>query len=150
MIKFRQKIYTRYDMTDRLKQMRDSDILAEKDKEKVSTTEAIGGVSAGKAALGGAAAAGLIAGASNYMRGAKNLRFSGRAAMKGGLIAGGVALGYNALKGMTSGNKAKEAQQYNEDVDFYNKRLHEAQKQARRREAADWKNNMTNREGYTY
>ena len=36
MIKFRQKIYTRYDMTDRLKQMRDSDILAEQEKEKVA------------------------------------------------------------------------------------------------------------------
>ena len=46
--------------------------------------------------------------------------------------------------------KAREAEEYNEDVDFYNKRLREAKKQARRREAADWKNNMTNREGYTY
>jgi uncharacterized membrane protein YebE (DUF533 family) len=84
------------------------------------------------------------------MKGAKNFRFKGRAAMKGGLIAGGLALGYNAYRNMTSGNKAKEAEQYNQDVEFYNRRLREAQKQARRREAADWKNNMTNREGYTY
>lgn len=32
----------------------------------------------------------------------------------------------------------------------YNKRLGQAQKQSLRREAADWKNNITNREGYTY
>ena len=149
MIKFRQKVYTRYDMTDRLKQMRDSDILAEKEKEKISTAEATGGISAGKAALGGAAIGGLATGLSNYMKGGKGI-FKTRGALKGGMLAGGLALGYNAYKGMTSGNKVKEAQQYNEDVDFYNKRLREAQKQARRREASDWKNNMTNREGYTY
>lgn len=149
MIKFRQKIYTRYDMTDRLKQMRDSDILAEKEKEKISAREAAGGVSVGQATLGGAAIGGLAAAANNYMKGGKGW-FKGRGAMKGAAIAGGVALGYNALKGMTSGNKKKEAEEYNKDVDFYNRRLREAQKQARRREAADWKNNMTNREGYTY
>ena len=149
MIKFRQKIYTRYDMTDRLKQMRDSDILAEKEKEKISTSEATSSISAGKAALGGAVAGGLIAAGSNYMKGGKGW-FKGRGAMKGALIGGGLALAHNAVRGLTSGNKAKEAEQYNEDVDFYNKRLREAQKQARRREAVDWKNNMTNREGYTY
>lgn len=149
MIKFRQKIYTRYDMTDRLKQMRDSDILAEKEKEKISSREATGGVSVGGALAGGAIAGGLLSAGKNYMKGGKGW-FKGRGAMKGALVAGGLAAGYNALKGMTSGDKAKEAEQYNKDVDFYNKRLREAQKQARRREATDWKNNMTNREGYTY
>jgi hypothetical protein len=149
MIKFRQKVYTRYDMTDRLKQMRDSDILAEKEKEKVSTREATGGVSVGQAAAGGAAIGGLAAAANNYMKGGKGW-FKGRGAMKGALIGTGLALGYNALKGMGNGNKKAEAEQYNKDVDFYNKRLKEAQKQAKRREASDWKNNMVNREGYTY
>ena len=149
MIKYRQKIYTRYDMTDRLKQMRDSDILAEKEKEKISTSEATGSISAGKAALGGAVAGGLIAAGNNYMKGGKGW-FKGRGAMKGALIGGGLALAHNAVKSITSGDKAKEAEQYNKDVDFYNKRLREAQQQSRRREAADWKNNITNREVYTY
>ena len=136
-------------MTDRLKQMRDSDILAEQEKEKVSTTDAVGGLSAGKAAIGGAVAGGLISGIGRYMKGGKGF-FNGRGAVKGALIGGGLALAHNAIKGITSGKKAREAEEYNEDVDFYNKRLREAKKQARRREAADWKNNMTNREGYTY
>jgi hypothetical protein len=150
MIKYRQKVYTRYDMTDRLKQMRDSDILAEKEKEKMSEREATGGVSVGKAALGGAAIAGVASGLNNYMKGAK-LGFGKRAAVKGALLGTGLSMGYNALRGMTtSKEKRQEVQRYNEDVDFYNKRLREAQKQAKRREAVDWKNNMTNREGYTY
>jgi hypothetical protein len=84
------------------------------------------------------------------MKGAK-LGFGKRAAVKGALLGTGLSMGYNALRGMTtSKEKRQEVQRYNEDVDFYNKRLREAQKQAKRREAVDWKNNMTNREGYTY
>ena len=36
MIKFKQKIYTQWDQTDQLKQMKDSDILAEKKRSNTS------------------------------------------------------------------------------------------------------------------
>ena len=36
MIKFKQKIYTQWDQTDQLKQMKDADILAEKKKSNTS------------------------------------------------------------------------------------------------------------------
>ena len=36
------------------------------------------------------------------------------------------------------------------DNEFYNRRLEYAQRQAKRREKADWKSNMTQRDGYSY
>ena len=46
--------------------------------------------------------------------------------------------------GSPEGNKKRK------DRTFYNDRLEYAQRQARRREKKDWKENMTQREGYTY
>ena len=36
MVKFKQKVYTQWDQTDRLKQMKDSDILSEKKRSNTS------------------------------------------------------------------------------------------------------------------
>ena len=42
MIKFKQKIYTQWDQTDQLKQMKDADILAEKKKSNTSLNVSTG------------------------------------------------------------------------------------------------------------
>ena len=63
-------------------------------------------------------------------------KFGKAGAMIGGLTAGVMA--YN--KG------SKQAK----DNEFYNQRLEYAKRQALRRERADWKTNMTQREGYSY
>ena len=135
----KRKLYTRYDDTDRLKQMRDSDILAEKKKQ-----------APGYGQLASATAAGVVAGgvAGGVFGGARGLLKSGGSMIKGanrfgkiGAVLGGTAAGimaYNARNKEVKDNK------------FYNDRLAYAQKQARRREKKDWKQNMTQREGYTY
>lgn len=139
MIKFRQKVFTQWDDTDRLKRMKDSDILAEKKRQAPGL-----GYVAGTAAVGAAAGgtAGGIVGAftKNTVKGStigsKMIRGARRGAILGGLALGGKAL-YDR-------NKAKKANQ------FYNNRLEYAQRQAIRRERKDWKSNMTQRDGYSY
>jgi endonuclease YncB( thermonuclease family) len=65
--------------------------------------------------------------------------------MKGG-AKWGAALG---AAGALAAGMAKNRKQRKEN-NFYNDRLAYAQRQAKRREKADWKQNMTGREGYTY
>lgn len=131
MVKFRQKQYTQWDETDRLKQMRDSDILAEKKKSstpgivRTATGASIGAVAG--ATIGGIT--GLM-GKKGFVKG-----------LKSGAKWGGVL---GAAGGFASGSKQRS------ENEFYNDRLKYAQRQALRREKKDWKNNMTNREGYTY
>lgn len=143
--KLKRKLYTIWDETDSLKRMKDSDILAEKKRP----THNYGDIAV--SAAGGAAAGlgvGLVTGGVNGMfrkktgvgfwkrlgRGAKGGGKVG--ALLGGTIAGGIA--------WKKGNKrAKENQ-------FYNRRLQYAKEQALRRERADWKTNMTQRDGYSY
>lgn len=137
MIIFRQKEYAMYDQTDRLKQMKDSDILAEQKRP----TSASDNTSLAKAALAGGTIAGIGAGVMN------GRVFKTGAGIKGAIAGAGLAAGYNIYKNMT---RSKEEKQRYKDNEFYNRRLEYAQRQARRREAADWKNNMVNRTGYTY
>lgn len=131
MIKFRQKEYTRWDETDRLKQMRDSDILAEEKKKNPSRLSGALKGGAGGAILGGTL--GVISG----MKSGKILS---------GLQKGaGIGAGIGALGGAAFiGNKKRS------ENNFYNDRLEYAQRNALRREKKDWKQNMTQREGYTY
>ena len=131
MIKFRQKQYTQWDETDQLKKMRDSDILAEQKRKNPSRIS--GGLKGG--AIGGTL--GAIAGG---IAGIKKGNIVG--GMKKGAMAG-TAIG-GVTGGMFIGNKQRS------ENNFYNNRLEYAQRQALRREKKDWKNNMTNREGYTY
>lgn len=138
------RMYSIYDETDNLKRMKDSDILAERKKSNESYTPVVG--SALKGAVGGAAlGAGIGAIAGSGVSGiAEKASSMGKGALKGGkwgAIAGGLALGAHAL------SKRSERQ---DEADKYNNRLNYAQAQARRREKADWKRNMTTRDGYSY
>lgn len=127
---------TRYDATDNLKRMKDSDILAEEKQradgsgfKKILMDTAVG---VGTGALVGAAS-GLLA--------KKNKLYKvGRRARTGALI-GGLAMAAAGL------NKRRADE---DNRDFYNRRLEFAQRHARRREALDWASNMTQRDGYSF
>lgn len=130
-MRLKRKIFTKYDDTDALKRMNDADILAEKKKKPSMTTGRI----AANTAVGAGVGAGI-------------------GAMVGGLSKGGFKKGgkYGALIGAGTslvGSLMKRNKQ-NKDNQFYNNRLDYAQRQARRREKKDWKQNMTQREGYSY
>lgn len=134
----KRKLYTKYDDTDNLKRMKDSDILAEKPKE----APGFGGIATGAASgavLGGTV--GAIGGAFGKRKPGQTFfgkmgRGAKKGAIAGGLIAGGIAM-YNR-------NKQKK------ENEWYNDRLEYAQRHARRREKKDWKTNMTQRDGYSY
>jgi L-aminopeptidase/D-esterase-like protein len=140
----KRKLYTKYDDTDRLKQMRDSDILAERKKKgpgyaSIASDTAAGAVGAGVggAVIGGATGLfkkGSGTAVSRMAKGAGNLG-------KAGLVVGAIGAGAMALR-----KRSKAAK----DNQFYNDRLEYAQRQAKRREKKDWKTNMTQRESYTY
>ena len=139
MIILRKKLFTMYDDTDSLKRMKDSDILAQKKKKAPGIGSTITATATG-------AAAGL--GLGSVIGGAKGLAKTGPGLLKGatsggkyGALVGGVTAGLYALN--QRNKQAKENQ-------FYNNRLEYAQRQAKRREKIDWRNNMTQREGYTY
>lgn len=139
MITFVQKQYTKWDQTDQLKQMKDSDILAEKKKSNASMNRK----GMANTLLGGAI--GTVGGAllgKKVMGGGK---FLGKVGAVGGGLLGG-ALG-STIAG--AGTYAAQSKKRSEN-EFYNDRLEYAKRQAVRREKKDWKNNMTNREGYTY
>jgi len=141
-IYLKRKLYTQWDETDNLKRMKDSDILAEKKKRGPGygpvLSSAAGGALAG--ATIGATALGIKHGIknSNHFQGAlKGLKRGG----KWGALVGGTLMAAGAL------NRKNKADQENK---FYNDRLEYAQRQALRREHADWRSNMTQREGYSY
>lgn len=100
---------TRYDRSDRLKQMKDADVLAEKKRSNMGT----------------------------YVKTAKTTGV-------GAVLGSGIGAVAGAIGGLASTHKEREQNR------FVNRRLGEAQRQAVRREAKDWKNNAVNREGYTY
>lgn len=146
MITFVQKKFTRYDDTDNLKRMKDADILAEKKKEGPSYASSVLPSAVHGAVIGGTALG--IGGAlmRSLGKGAKGAR--GAAFMKGlrrGAIGG--AIGGALLLGNSAARKHREE---SEDREFYNDRLEYAQRQAQRREKTDWKQNMTQRDGYSY
>lgn len=134
----RRKLFTKYDDTDNLKRMKDSDILAEKPKQ----APGYGGIITG--ALGGAALGGTLGATAGMFKKSKpGTTFWGRVGKSGktGLILGGLAAGGLALH-----NRNKQAK----ENEWYNNRLEYAQRHARRREKQDWKTNMTQRDSYSY
>ena len=131
----KRKLYTRYDETDTLKRMKDSDILAEQKKEAPGYSDAVS-KTVGGAVVGGALGAGLGLAKKGGSRVANMGKYGKLGAMGVGLGAGLMALN----------KRDKEAA----DRNFYNKRLAYAQRQAKRREKIDWKSNMTQRDGYSY
>ena len=132
------KTFSKYDETDRIKRMKDSDILAEDYKKTpgVSTKEVSRDLLAG-------AILGAVVGKVNKLSGNKlNLSSTDwRDSAKKGILAAGA---YDVLKDMYRKHKDGDK------VEFYNKRLKQAKKNAKRREESDWLNNTLNREGYTY
>ena len=132
------KTFSKYDETDRIKKMKDSDILAEEYQKTpgVSLKEVTKDLTTG-AVVGG------IVGKINELSG-NRLRLGSTdwkdSARNGAIIAGL----YDILKDTYRKHK------YGDDVDFYNKRLRQAKRNAKRREKSDWLNNTLNREGYTY
>lgn len=152
--RLKRKLFTQYDDTDNLKRMKDSDILAEQHKKPMTTgnqvaTGAIGGALVGGAALGAGKAL-LGKGGPRAITGNGLQRFAAKSANAGsrflkggkkGLIAGAIV-----GTGVMLHRRGKEKQQN----EFYNRRLDYAQRQAMRREKADWKANMTQRDGYSY
>ena len=137
--KLKRKFYTVWDETDNLKRMKDSDILAQKERR----TNNYGSIATG-AAMG--AAAGIGAGA--VVGGTKALFTPGKRFFRGvkggaktGLVLGGLAAG-----GLVWHKGRKKA----EENEFYNNRLRYAKQHALRRERKDWVSNMTQRDGYSY
>lgn len=157
MITIKRKQFTLYDQTDNLKRMKDSDILAEKNKQAsyLSGTSNVASGAAGGAAKGaligvGVAGAGALASSIRKARAAKAAA-AGAAGKAGKSLlrtkwGAGAAIG-----GLYFGAKAYQNEnQKIQDVNAYNRRLRYAQAQARRRELKDWKKNMTQRDGYSY
>lgn len=145
----KRKLFTRWDETDRLKQMTDSDILAEKKKKQnIGSNIVDTGMAAGKTALTGLGVGAGIGAASGFLGKASGFgsRMSGvgKGMMKWGKR--GAIAGAVIGAGSMIGKQMKKAN----DNEFYNDRLEYAQNQARRREKKDWKQNMTQRDGYTY
>ena len=138
MIVFKTKQYTRWDDTDALKRMRDSDILAEKKK---SGTLGDTATKMGMGAAVGATLGSVVGGIAGLKRGGKGFI----AGAKGGAVAGSLLAGGAAGTAAAVANSKKQ-----KDINFYNNRLEYAKKQSLRREKADWRQNMTQREGYTY
>ena len=138
----KRKSFTKWDDTDNLKRMKDSDILAEEKKKQPGYGSVMSG-SIGGAAVGGiaGAAAGGLSGLGK--KGARVATAGARASKLGKLGAVGGAL-------LVGGKALKDRNDQAQDNNFYNKRLAYAQRQAVRREKKDWKSNMTQRDGYSY
>ncbi len=139
MIVKRAKSFTKYDDTDNLKRMKDSDILAEKEKEVPSYSSSVLPKAAAGAAIG---AVGL--GAANSLRKGFKTGEWGKGLKRGAI--GGALIGATLL----GASAAKKRSQERKDAEFYNDRLQYAQTQAKRREKIDWRQNMTQREGYSF
>ena len=140
----KRKSFTKWDDTDNLKRMKDSDILAEEKKKQPGYGSVMSG-SVGGAAVGGitGAIAGGLSGLGLGKKGAIIATTGSSASKLGklGAVGGALLMGGKALK-----DRNDQAQ----DNNFYNKRLAYAQRQAIRREKKDWKSNMTQRDGYSY
>ena len=139
----KRKSFTKWDDTDNLKRMKDSDILAEEKKKQPGYGSVMSG-SVGGAAVGGitGAIAGGLSGLGLGKKGAIISTAGSSASKLGklGAVGGALLMGGKALK-----DRNDQAQNNN----FYNKRLAYAQRQAIRREKKDWKSNMTQRDGYS-
>lgn len=167
-----EKSFTKWDQTDQLKLMKDSDILAERKRPQSSLSLGKSAVGAGGGALAGAligsrfkaggtgalagAAIGGMAGMDKQTRektgigAALGTAVGGLLGMRTGNWKSGAMLGgtlggaAGAMTGVASGRKQ------NKENEFFNDRLEYAQRKAMKREKADWKNNMNNRGEYTY
>lgn len=134
----RYKTFSKYDSTDRIKKMKDSDILAEEYKK----TPGVTAKEVTKDLVSGAVLGALL-GKANEISGnkIKGLGTDWRKTARKGILAAGA---YDLAKDLYRKHRDGEK------VEFYNKRLRQAKKNAKRREESDWLNNTLNRDGYTY
>jgi len=153
---YAQREFTRWDDTDNLKRAKDSDILAEEKKRGPGISGPL--TSAAQGAVIGAGAGAVTGG---ILKGVGN-RKAITSTVKSGVA--NPALTRSLLRGIKHtgiagvvigttiglGKGLKKYREKKQDVNFYNKRLGYAQRQALRRERADWRQNMTQREGYSY
>lgn len=126
MIKF--KLFSRYDETDSLKVSQDSSILNKEEKGKMSSGDRTGLMTG----------AGAILGAAGSKGGSKMSKIAG--GTKGALIGAAIGTGMSVMSSM---NKKRK------DDNFYNSRLREAQRAAKRREKIDWNTNVHGRANYS-
>jgi len=134
-----QRNFTKYDDSDEIKRLSDSDILAAKKKSNLSSY-----VKAARDLIT-SGAIGAVSGTALTMILSKKLGISVKEAAKVG-----------ALVGSTSGaaigtvRSLKKSEEERESNRRYNKRLDEAKYQADRREKKDWQNQLTGRDNYSY
>lgn len=150
MLVLRPKFFTKYDDTDNLKRMKDSDILAEKEKTVPSYSSSVlpkAAIGAGLGAVALGAGNGIYRGFKGYKFGKNNTPGWGAA---GAGLKRGAAIGAVAGATILGGMAAKKRRQEREENEFYNDRLAYAKDQAKRREKVDWHQNMTQREGYSF
>lgn len=124
---------TNYDRYNSLRNMNDSDILAEQKKVNPVGIQQVGtatGIGAGIGTVVGVGRALFGKNKGGAMRTIKN------SAMLGAGVGGAVGLGQRA-------DKQKE-------IDEYNSRLEMAQRGAKRRERLDWNRNLMAKTNYTY
>jgi hypothetical protein len=134
----KRKTFTKYDETDNLKRMKDSDILAERKKQPETTGSHVAAAGLAGGLVGGAI--GSIGKAVAKSSKGNRLTMARRGGKWGAVLGAGIGLATMASK--RSQEKAENS--------WYNDRLEYAQRQARRREKKDWKANMTERDGYSY
>lgn len=146
-IRLKRRMYTQWDETDNLKRMKDSDILAEKQKKTTDYGAIARGAAAGTVAAG---TAGAVYGAGKGIFNPGSVGAAGRMSGLGKGMAkyGKLGLAGGALVG--AGIAYAKGRKQAKENEFYNDRLQYAQKQALRREKKDWKTNMTQRDGYSY
>lgn len=139
------------DESDNLKRMRDSDILAAPKRRNRGWFGRIVGNTVRNAGIGAAVGAGLnlassmikgYRGGGGFNGALKNVNMAGL--VKGAKLGAGLGGAYGAYQQVNRENQASNQNS------MYNARLGYAKRQAARRERADWKNNMTQREGYSY
>ena len=131
---------TKYDRTDRIKAMKDADILAMKKKKDGTYLKSAKAGVAG-AAVGGTV--GAIAGAAGNLK-KGNLLGAVKNAKRGAKAGAGIGAAVAGAGTLAATHNTRT------ETRFVNNRIEEAKKNAQRREAKDWHNNSTNREGYTY
>ena len=128
-----QKGVTKYDRTDSIKAEKDSDILAEKKRSNSKTY-----VDSAKAGVAG----GIVGSAVGAIAGGYSTK-SWRETKEGAKI------GATRGASLSGAGKLAATHKEREENRWVNRRLAEAKRQAKRREAKDWKNNTTNRESYS-
>lgn len=171
-VEITERSFTKWDQTDQIKGMNDSDILAEQKRPESSLSLGKSTLGAGIGAIGGGLAGkalghggtGALAGAAIGGMAGMDKQTREKTAIGAGLgAAAGMGLSLLTKRNLTQGAKLGAAlggtagvisgvasgRKQNKENQFFNDRLEYAQNKALKREKADWKNSINNREGYS-